>query len=62
VLDAGAADQVLDGVHAVLGDGVVGQVELGEAEWGQGYGCVSRMLISFMMVLTPSRIEFRFSI
>lgn len=31
VLYLGAADQVLDGVHAVLADGVVGEVELGEA-------------------------------
>lgn len=30
-LEAGAAEQVLDCVHAVLGDGVVGEVELGEA-------------------------------
>jgi hypothetical protein len=59
VFDSRAGDEVLDCVHAVLGDGVVGEVEFGEAVWGEGYWWVSRVLISFMIVLTPSRMELR---
>lgn len=37
MLDLGAANEVLDGVHSILADGVVGQVEFGEPEWGREY-------------------------
>lgn len=46
-------------MHSILADGVVGQVEFGEPEWGREYWWFSRMVISFMMVLTPILMELR---
>ena len=34
----GVVDDVFDGVHAVVGDGVVGEVELAQAAGGEGVG------------------------
>lgn len=60
VLDMGTGDQILDSMHAIFGNGVVGEIKLGKAEWEMVYWCVSRVLISFIIVFTPNRIEFRF--